>query len=80
MMESSSPADVSFEYEVIGEHSVDPTRLLAVDPDGHLVALDLASGQAAPTELSESWVVDTVAARRARVDDAVLPPPILVVG
>jgi hypothetical protein len=79
-MDACSPLDPCFEYDVIGEHLDDPARLLAVDPDGRLVALDLASGQAAPTELSDAWVVDTVAARRARADDRILPPPILVVG
>lgn len=77
---SPFPAEPCFGYDVIGEHLVDPLRLLAVDPDGRLVALDLASGQASPTELTDAWKVDTVAARRARTDDAILPPPILVIG
>jgi hypothetical protein len=80
IMDACTPIDPCFEYDVIGEHISDPARLLAVDPDGRLVALDFASGRAAPTELTDAWVVDTVVAGRARTNDAILPAPVLVVG
>ena len=81
-METSTSTDGSYEYEVIGEHLVDSRRLLTIDADGRLFDLDLATGNASPTELTDAWVVDTVAARRltARHDDVVLPPPVVIVG
>jgi len=80
-MDAIPLADASFEYEVIGEHLADPRRLLTIDTDGRLYDLDLETCTASPTELTDAWLVDTVAARRLLPsDDRLLPPPILVVG
>lgn len=77
----SLPADNSFEYEVIGEHFVDPMHLLTIDAEGRLFDLNLESGRADPTELSDCWVVDTVDAKLyLRRAIGLLPPPTLVVG
>jgi len=51
--------DTRCHYEVIGEHQVDPTRLLVMGEDGHFYTLDLIDGQTAPAELTDEWVVDT---------------------
>ena len=73
--------DTSPAYDVIGEHCIDPLRLLAIDADGHLVDLNLGTGDTSPTELSEFWRVDRRRAWRYRPDtDTVLPAPIIVVG
>ena len=80
-MTDSTTSDIPFEYEVIGEHLIDPLRLLTVDADGHLFDLNLETCSASPTELTEQWAVDTVAARRSfRRDDLKSKPPVLVVG
>ncbi len=76
-----TPADVTFEYEVIGEHLFDPMRLLTVDSEGRLFELNLVNGSASPTELTEYWVVDTVDAyQHLRSPRTVSTPPTLVVG
>ncbi len=59
-MNDVSLADHPFEYEVIGEHLVDPMRLLTIAADGRLFDLNLIDGSASPAELTEDWVVDTV--------------------
>lgn len=46
-------------YEVIGEHLTDPTRLLVMGDDGQYYALSLLSGQIEPTTFSDEWVLDT---------------------
>ncbi len=51
-------AEDPFDYEVIGEHVVDPNRLLVIGGDGRFYALDLLDGHTTPTELSAQWVVD----------------------
>ena len=56
----SSLADQAFEYEVIGEHLIDPMRLLTIDGDGRLFALNLQDGSTSPAELTSDWVVDLV--------------------
>jgi hypothetical protein len=77
----SALAESSFEYEVIGEHLLDPRRLLTIDTEGRLFDLDLKTCTALPTELTDAWVVDTVHARRLLPEgDRLLPPPVLVVG
>ncbi len=55
-----SSADHAFEYEVIGEHLIDPMRLLTIDRDGRLFDLNLRDGSASPAELTGDWIVDTV--------------------
>jgi hypothetical protein len=76
-----TPADITFEYEVIGEHRIDPMRLLTVDSEGRLFELNLATGLAFPTELTEFWVVDTVDTYQyLRSPRIVSTPPTLVVG
>jgi hypothetical protein len=55
-----SPTDHAFEYEVIGEHLIDPMRLLTIDADGRLFDLNLRDGSASPAELTGDWIVDTV--------------------
>jgi len=55
-----SPHDHPFEYEVIGEHLVDPLRLLTIDRDGRLFELNLGDGSASPAELTADWVVDVI--------------------
>lgn len=59
-MNDVSPTDHPFEYEVIGEHLIDPMRLLTIDADGRLFDLNLQDGSASPAELTADWVVDTV--------------------
>ncbi len=50
--------DHPMDYEVIGEHRVDPMRLLVFGADGRLYALDLVGGDILPTNLSDQWVLD----------------------
>jgi hypothetical protein len=77
----SPPADVSFEYEVIGEHLIDPLRLLTIDAEGQLFELNLESGSTSPTILSEDWIVDTVDATPYwRRPGSRIAPALLVVG
>lgn len=59
-MNDSSPSDQTFEYEVIGEHLIDPMRLLTIDVDGRLFDLNLVDGSASPAELTSDWIVDVV--------------------
>jgi hypothetical protein len=51
--------DIPCDYEVIGEHLVDPTKLLVWADDRRFYALHLSDGHIEPTELHEHWVVDT---------------------
>ena len=75
-------ADQAFEYEVIGEHLIDPMRLLTIDGDGRLFDLNLQDGSASPAELTADWVVDTVDASlyRRRAGGLVAHAHPLVVG
>ncbi len=59
-MNDTSPSDHPFEYEVIGEHLVDPMRLLTIDCDGRLFELNLGDGSASPAELTADWVIDVI--------------------
>ena len=78
---NDSSIDIPFEYEVIGEHLLNPLHLLTVDADGRLFDLNLETCTASPTELTEFWVVDTMAARRSPLRNTLLPStPVLVVG
>lgn len=76
------PADHPFEYEVIGEHLVDPLRLLTVDGEGRLFELNLGDGTASPTELTADWIIDIVDTTiyRRRGDGGSLRSHTLVVG
>jgi hypothetical protein len=77
-----TPNDQAFEYEVIGEHLLDPMRLLTIDGDGRLFALNLQDGSTSPAELTADWVVDVVdtAIYRRRMGGPVTRPHTLVVG
>lgn len=81
-MNDAFPSDQTFEYEVIGEHLIDPTRLLAIDADGRLFDLNLQDGSASLAELTSDWVVDVVDAAiyRRRMGGPVTGPHALVVG
>jgi hypothetical protein len=59
MRRPQQDADSPWHYEVIGEHLVDPTRLLVMGEDGRFYALDLHDGATSPAEFSEEWIVDT---------------------
>lgn len=78
----SSPSDHTFEYEVIGEHLIDPMRLLTIDADGRLFDLNLEDGSASPAELTGDWIVDTVDANlyRRKVARVLAHSHTLVVG
>lgn len=80
MLSTSFPADSSFEYEVVGEHRIDPLHLLTVDRDGRLFDLNLKTGGVSPTELTDQWRVDTVLVRWPGNDDQLISPSVLVVG
>lgn len=74
--------DQAFEYEVIGEHLIDPMRLLTIDGDGRLFALNLQDGTTSPAELTSDWVVDVVdtTVYRRRVGSLLTHSHTLVVG
>jgi len=78
----SSPSDQTFEYEVIGEHLIDPMRLLTIDADGRLFDLNLQDGSASPAELTSDWVVDLVdtSVYRQRMSGLLIHSHTLVVG
>jgi len=47
-------------FAVVGEHRVDPDRLLVVGQDGNTYDYNVPADQLLPTELSdEDWQVDT---------------------
>lgn len=52
-------SETPLDYEVIGEHLIDPLRLLVLGEDGLLYALRLTDGHTEPTEMQDSWLVDT---------------------
>jgi len=52
-------ADAPCAYEVIGEHVLDPLRLLVWGEDGQFYALHLTDGHIEATGLNDHWVVDT---------------------
>lgn len=71
----------TFEYEVIGEHLIDPLHLLTVDADGRLFDLNLEDCSASPTDLTEDWVVDIVdTSQYLGHTGTIVPRPALVVG
>ncbi len=78
----SSLIDQAFEYEVIGEHMIDPMRLLTIDGDGRLFALSLQDGSTSPAELTADWVVDVIdtALYRGRTAGLLVHSHTLVVG
>lgn len=79
---SVSPSDHPFEYEVIGEHLIDPMRLLAIDTEGRLFDLNLIDCSTSPAELTSDWVVDTVdtSVYHRRSTGVRMHPQTLVVG
>ncbi len=81
-MNDFSPADHPFEYEVIGEHLIDPMRLLTIDGDGRLFDLNLVDGSTSPAELTSDWVVDVVdtSVYRQRATGLLVHSHTLVVG
>lgn len=50
--------DIPFDFEVIGEHRIDPARLLLFGEDGRFYAFNLHDGESSPTQLSDEWIVD----------------------
>lgn len=81
-MNDAGPSDQPFEYEVIGEHLIDPMRLLTIDAEGRLFDLNLQDGTASPAELTSDWIVDVVdtALYRRNMIPVTTHPPALVVG
>jgi hypothetical protein len=59
MRRSRRTISTPFDYEVIGEHAIDPLRLLVIGDDGQFYTLDLADGHTAPVELTDEWLTDT---------------------
>lgn len=59
MRRTQRPSNSPFDYEVIGEHAIDPLRLLVIGDDGHFYTLDLTDGHTTPVELSDEWLTDT---------------------
>lgn len=57
-MRRRARSDTPCDYEIIGEHLVDPTQLLAIDRDRRFYSLNLQDGQVAPVELTDEWSVD----------------------
>ena len=58
MRRTTATLDTPCHYEVVGEHIIDPARLLVVGDDGHFYTLDLTDGHTAPTELTDEWLMD----------------------
>ena len=59
-------------YSIIGEHSDDPARLLALGADGQHYALVLSQGTLTPVDVDDSWSLDPEAPDR---EDILLDPP-----
>jgi hypothetical protein len=49
-------------FAVVGEHRVDPARLLLLGDDGRLYTYETDDGVPLPVELTPDWVVDAAVA------------------
>ena len=59
-------------YSIVGEHSDDPSQLLALGADGQLYALVLSHGTLTPVDPDDSWRLDPEA---PDLEDMLLDPP-----
>jgi hypothetical protein len=55
--------DLPWEYDVVGEHRSDPSRILMRGTDGRYYELRLGDGEVTTVELGNDWVSDTTACR-----------------